>query len=201
MRNGTQGEGIMNRVLWWAFNGMAAASAVFCAAISAMWLESYHTATPDVLELPWHGQRWSIESHAGWVRMNNDLEWEQKSAQKISAAWELQIRQSEAQYNGSLAASGQRFELAEQKDLDAQVQAAQAAFQAIVLPRRVQTLAHYAVLVALTFLLPIIFAVKVLTHGAAAQSRARRGRCPECGYDLRATPEKCPECGGGGARR
>jgi len=25
--------------------------------------------------------------------------------------------------------------------------------------------------------------------------RRRPGRCPRCGYDLRATPDRCPECG------
>ena len=30
---------------------------------------------------------------------------------------------------------------------------------------------------------------------ADARRRHKPGRCPVCGYDLRATPDRCPECG------
>jgi len=40
-------------------------------------------------------------------------------------------------------------------------------------------------------LLPLL----TLRRWVTRRRRARAGRCPECGFDLRATPERCPECG------
>lgn len=48
---------------------------------------------------------------------------------------------------------------------------------------------HYALLAVVLAVLPLIWLRRYV-------SRAKpEGYCPNCGYDLRATPDRCPECG------
>jgi hypothetical protein len=51
-------------------------------------------------------------------------------------------------------------------------------------------LPHWFVILA-TALLPAVWARRSWRQ----RRRVAEGRCPACGYDLRATPDRCPECG------
>jgi hypothetical protein len=53
--------------------------------------------------------------------------------------------------------------------------------------------------ISIPFWLPLLFATAIPLWSAGRAWRRRRrttaGRCSECGYDLRASPERCSECG------
>jgi hypothetical protein len=50
-------------------------------------------------------------------------------------------------------------------------------------------------LLATASLLPMWWLVRFVYLTRRRTSRSKRGLCPVCGYDLRATPDRCPECG------
>ena len=49
--------------------------------------------------------------------------------------------------------------------------------------------------------LPGAWLCRRVARSAVARRRVRAGRCPVCGYDLRATRGACPECGAGAPAR
>jgi hypothetical protein len=55
---------------------------------------------------------------------------------------------------------------------------------------------HVVILPIWSLLLPLsVPPALLLLRVRRRKIRLRRGLCPTCGYDLRATPDKCPECG------
>ena len=57
---------------------------------------------------------------------------------------------------------------------------------------------QYCVGIAALCILAVVAGIPAHYAIKRFQSRRRRrriGRCPRCGYDLRASPGRCPECG------
>jgi hypothetical protein len=53
----------------------------------------------------------------------------------------------------------------------------------------------HRVLVVLWAIFPTCLVIGRVSVSALKRARTRIGLCPECGYNMRATPARCPECG------
>ena len=63
-----------------------------------------------------------------------------------------------------------------------------------LLSLRVLAIQH-GLLVTLTAAMPVLWLYRARRRQIIRSARRREGRCPECGYDLRASSDRCPECG------
>ena len=64
--------------------------------------------------------------------------------------------------------------------------------------RSLYVFVSYWIVIASTAILPLRYAARSTKRRWAAtvgRRRSKVGLCPQCGYDLRATPGRCPECG------
>jgi len=56
-------------------------------------------------------------------------------------------------------------------------------------------LVHHWLIVLLTGAMPAWWLMRSAAHWRRRTQSRRRGLCPTCDYDVRATPDRCPECG------
>jgi len=188
----------MRRILRWAFNGLAAVSAVLLVATCAIWVRSYFT-----------GDEWIERST---IRYDADWAWTNERQIRVGLGgigyekWGALENAEVSRKIHALLAENHR-PLAPTSD---------GLFHATIEPEYPYNFycngSHFGFLLRLgerpihTFwvVIPLWFCALVLSVPSAVvsvrrrfRSRTRRlaGHCTTCGYDLRATPNRCPECG------
>ena len=162
---------------------------ILCAATVALWVRSYF-----VLDILAREHTWLVAKHSEWHASGFSFESVRGrlEARHDNAYWEYSYLKADQVYGpvwvwsavdpaGAAPRGGskwRRIGLFYEHSQDLQSNS-----------RTVGT-PHWF-LASLALLLPLWH-----VHGLfRAPIANKRGRCPRCGYDLRATPDRCPECG------
>lgn len=151
---------------------ITAASATVCIAVVAIWIHS--TLAGGNVE--WGA---SVDTGYGWRLHAHHLGWQRGNVYYVHSYGTL------GPLTGKIYTHFARFGLLIER------------FNSQLVPDgslgvdRLLVRAHLAWPLAASAVLP----ARWLWLRVRARRRSRSGRCPTCGYDLRATTERCPECG------
>ena len=187
-----------SRILNWVARLLMASSAAAAALLLVAWLTSYRTGTLDV-GTPVNRYRSGVEVEAAWGRWHTYL-----AAARGTAYWGLYKRAADVREDAALRLHWwDAGAVADHDSTLAVYGRGVLGFHRLGDPDGLfrDSVPFAFVLVRFPLWAPL---AAVLVPWAVAlarrrrrRSREHRGLCPECGYDLRATPAKCPECGVG----
>jgi hypothetical protein len=192
----------VKRVIGWAFNALAAASLLLCIATGVIWAACVSTISKEglpysqrITKLPF---RWGFVGDirpSGYDDSAEIVVFVVRFVQNPNIGPRLDhggyspqdfvwIRQ----YGADLEFHGRGFGIAQGPMIDTDSS------------QRLIMSGHYCGMQLPQWFVVLILAI--LPAAALLRERERiwprkssDGRCPVCGYDLRATPERCPECG------
>jgi hypothetical protein len=198
------------------FTLAAGASAVLCAAACVLWVRSYRVAefavwrcrnmNVAVSDVEWYTQNMCAGSYRGRVLINWErIVWPKAYPhyQRPAGDWRWDYRRERYPAEPDLLfAFGPYDELDELPSWMRRLgfgywnTTATATlwndFESQLIPtHHLGFRVPYWALMASTIVTPASW----LLHRHRRRRRRKEGRCPACGYDLRATPERCPECG------
>ena len=159
------------------FTLLSALSLLLCIAVCVLWVRSYRTV--DMLHVRTAGRISHVSPYGGslwlgtWLRRDHDPSSLTTGYRPFPAAgndviWEGYRQRPHARLLGF-------HYLAEHAELPS--------YRLLIVP------GWFAL--TLTAAAPAFW----LYGRLRSRARSRRGFCPSCGYDLRATPDRCPECG------
>ena len=173
----------MRRLLRWTFNTLAMASLLLCLATAALWVRSYcvydwfhahRREADDAREDHYCVFIWSYHGSSPAPRLVRAARDRRDSAMGVQS-------NSRSEFRGVFPTG---FGLNADRVVD----------HGYGFNYRSWHLPDWS-LVSAFAVLPLIATLRQIRAVHRRRRRSRRGCCPACGYDLRATPGRCPECG------
>jgi hypothetical protein len=172
-------------------------------AVAAAELAYARGTTPPVIEFTWYGgfaltdrPQWRLERKASAAEMDSIMK-------RLIRLWERGKTASAALPATTDPAEQERMrreikEIQSDPLVPAMIRLAEADVvrqSSEIKATRSPPMISYGKTLALAAALPAVWAIDGVWRYRRYRKRRGEGRCPECGYDLRASPDRCPECG------